>query len=79
MLNWKTDLLLLLLLSFIITITITIIIIIFIFIIMSKGEFYIDGFVLCQFIEPVTFAHCTFIFALRIITLGGYLDTRINI
>ena len=33
----------------------------------------------CQFIEPVTFARCVFIFALRNITLGGYLDTRRNI
>ena len=32
-----------------------------------------------QFIEPVTFAHCTFIFALRKTPLGGYLDTRRNI
>ena len=40
--------------------------------------FYIDGrgCVLCQLIEPVTFVHCTFIFALRNITLGGYLDTH---
>ena len=29
---------------------------------------------LCQFIEPVTFARCTFIFASQNITLGGYLD-----
>ena len=29
--------------------------------------------------ELVTFAHCAFIFALRNITLGGYLDTRRNI
>ena len=42
--------------------------------------FYIGGrgFV-CQIIEPVTFADCAFIFALRNIALGGYLDTRINI
>ena len=42
--------------------------------------FYIGsrGFV-CQIIEPVTFAHCTFIFALRNIALGRYLDTRRNI
>ena len=33
----------------------------------------------CQFIEPVTFAHCAFIFALRNIALSGYLDTRRNI
>ena len=32
------------------------------------------GFV-CQIIEPVTFARCAFIFALRNIVLGGYLDT----
>ena len=42
--------------------------------------FYIGGrgFV-CQIIEPVTFAHCVFIFALQNIALGGYLDTRRNI
>ena len=42
--------------------------------------FYIggSGFV-CQIIESVTFARCTFIFALRNIALGGYLDTRRNI
>ena len=42
--------------------------------------FYIRGrgFV-CQIIEPVTFARCAFIFALRNIALGGYLDTRRNI
>ena len=47
----------------------------------SEGMFYIGGrdCVLCQFIEPVTFAHCAFIFALHNIALGGYLDTRINI
>ena len=33
-------------------------------------------FCFCQFIEPVTFARC--VFALRNITLGGYLDTRRN-
>ena len=37
------------------------------------------GCVLWQFIEPVTFARCTFIFALRNIALGGYLDTHRNI
>ena len=43
----------------------------------SEREFYIGGStLLCQFIEPVTFACCAFIFALRNITLGGYLDTR---
>ena len=43
--------------------------------------FYIGGrgCVLCQFIEPVTFARCAFIFALRNIALCGYLDTRRNI
>ena len=43
--------------------------------------FYIGGrgCVLCQFIEPATFARCAFIFALRNIALGGYLDTRRNI
>ena len=47
----------------------------------SEGVFYIGGCdcVLCQFIEPVTFARCAFIFALRNITLVGYLDTRRNI
>ena len=48
----------------------------------SEGVFYIHvggrGFV-CQVIEPVTFARCAFIFALRNIALGGYLDTRRNI
>ena len=34
------------------------------------------GCVMCQFIEPVTFACCAFIFALRNIALGGYLDTQ---
>ena len=34
---------------------------------------------LCQFIEPVTFAHCGLLFALRNIALGGYLDTSRNI
>ena len=36
------------------------------------------GFV-SQIIEPVTFARCAFIFALRNIALGGYLDTCRNI
>ena len=49
----------------------------------SEGVFYIHvggrGCVLCQFIGPVTFARCAFIFALRNIALGGYLDTRRNI
>ena len=46
----------------------------------SKREFYISGStLLCQFIELVTFVRCTFIFALRNITLGGYLDTHRNI
>ena len=42
--------------------------------------FYIGGHgcVLCKFIEPVTFVRCAFIFALRNIALGGYLDTRRN-
>ena len=46
----------------------------------SEGVFYIGGrgFV-CQIIEPVTFARCAFIFALRNIALGGYLDTHRNI
>ena len=42
--------------------------------------FYIGGrgFV-CPIIEPVTFARCAFMFALRNIASGGYLDTRRNI
>ena len=50
-------------------------------IIMSEGVFYIDsrGCVLYQFIDPVTFARCAFIFALCNIALGGYLDTHRNI
>ena len=46
----------------------------------SEGVFYIGGrgFV-CQIIEPVTFARCALIFALRNIALDGYLDTRKNI
>ena len=43
----------------------------------SEREFYIGGStLLCQFIEPVTRVHCAFIFALRNITLGGYLETH---
>ena len=46
----------------------------------SEREFYIgDSTLLCQFIELVTFARCAFIFALRNIAVGGYLDTRRNI
>ena len=42
----------------------------------NEREFYIGGStLLCQFIEPLTFAHCVFIFALRNIALRGYLDT----
>ena len=33
----------------------------------------------CQIIEPVTFARCAFIIALRNIALDGYFDTRRNI
>ena len=46
----------------------------------SEGVFYKGGrrFV-CQIIEPVTFARYAFIFALRNIALGGYLDIRRNI
>ena len=41
---------------------------------------YIGGRVLVsQIIEPVTFARCAFIIALRNIALDGYLDTRRNI
>ena len=41
----------------------------------GEGVFYLRGrgFV-CQIVEPVTFARCTFLFA-----LGGYLDKRRNI
>ena len=44
----------------------------------SEGMFYIGGrsFVLCRFIEQVTFACCAFIFALRNIALGGYLHRK---
>ena len=47
----------------------------------SIGVFYIGerDCVLCQFIEPVTFALCAFIFALLNIAFGRYLDTRRNI
>ena len=46
----------------------------------SEREVYISGStLLCQFIDPVMFARCAFIFALRNIALGGYLDTRRNI
>ena len=43
--------------------------------------FYIGGrgCVLCQFIEPVTFVRCMFLFGLQNIALGEYLDTRRNI
>ena len=35
--------------------------------------FYIGGLgFVCQIIEPVTFARCALIFALRNIALGGY-------
>ena len=43
----------------------------------SVGRANTISTILCQFIEPVTFACCAFIFALQNITLGGYLDTRI--
>ena len=33
----------------------------------------------CQLVELVTFVHCTFIFALRNIALGGYLDTASHV
>ena len=47
----------------------------------SEGMFYIGshGCVLCQFMELVTFARCAFVFALRNIALGGYVDKRRNI
>ena len=44
----------------------------------SEGLFYIGGrdCVLCHFIEPVTFACCSFIFVLRNIVLDGYYTGR---
>ena len=33
-------------------------------------------YIFSHFIEPVTFVRCEFIFALRNIELGGYLDTQ---
>ena len=43
----------------------------------ANAEFYIGGSTfLCQFIEPITFARCAFIFAWWNNTLGGYLDTH---
>ena len=46
----------------------------------EQTEFYIGGStLLCQFIEPVTFVRCAFIFVLQNIALGRYLDTRRNI
>ena len=45
----------------------------------SVGRGNASSTLLCQFIEPVMFVRCVFIFALRNITLGKYLDTRRNI
>ena len=46
----------------------------------SEVLLYIGGRgLVCQIIEPVTFARCAFIIALRNIALDGYLDTRRNI
>ena len=43
----------------------------------ANAEFYIGGSTfLCQFIEPIAFARCAFIFAWWNNTLGGYLDTH---
>ena len=42
----------------------------------SKDDYIRRSKFLYQFIDPVTFSHCAFIFALRNITLGGYLDTQ---
>ena len=42
----------------------------------SIGQAKSSSTLLCQIIEPVTFARCVFMFALRNIALGGYLDTR---
>ena len=45
----------------------------------SEVLLYIGGRgLVSQIIEPVTFARCAFIIALRNITLDGYLDTRRN-
>ena len=47
---------------------------------MSEVLLYIGGRgLVSQIIEPVTFARCAFIIALRNIALDGYLDTRRNI
>ena len=46
----------------------------------SEVLLYIGGRgLVSQIIEPVTFARCEFIIALRDIALDGYLDTRRNI
>ena len=46
----------------------------------SEVLLYIGGRgLVSQIIEPVTFARCAFIIALRNIALDGYLDTRRNI
>ena len=46
----------------------------------SEVLLYIGGRgLVCQIIEPVTFARCAFIIALQNIALDGYLDTRRNI
>ena len=46
----------------------------------SEVLLYIGGRgLVSQIIEPVTFARCAFIIALRNIALNGYLDTRRNI
>ena len=46
----------------------------------SEREFHIGGSTsLCHLIDPVTFAHGAFIFALRNIALGRYLGTCRNI
>ena len=46
----------------------------------SEVLLYIGGHgLVSQIIEPVTFARCAFIIALRNIALDGYLDTRRNI
>ena len=49
-------------------------------IITSEVLLYIGGRgLVSQIIEPVTFARCAFMIALRNIALDGYLDTRRNI
>ena len=41
----------------------------------SEGKFYTGGFVLCNFIEPVTFAHCV----LYILEISHWADILIHV